>query len=225
MENQTGPMNSPELSFEERLGILVDAEIAERDSKQMTTRIQNAKLRLSACIEDLDLKASRGLDRSLILTLGTAAWVGKKRNIFIVGPTGGGKTFLSCALAQQACRHGYSAIYFRAPALFEDLSIAKADGRYKRLLDSIAKKDLLVLDDFALAPFTDEQRRDLLEIVEQRYDHKSTILTSQQPLSNWHELIGDPTLADAILDRVVHNAQTLTLKGESMRKKKSEEKG
>lgn len=219
LENQSELKDSQELNFEERLGILVDAEIAARDSKRLTTRLQSAKLRLAACMEDLDVKAVRGLDRAVITALATATWIGRRRNVLIDGPTGAGKTFLACALAQQACRHGYTAIYFRAPALFEDLSIAKGDGRYKRLLAAIAKKDLLVLDDFALAPFTDEQRRDLLEIVEQRYDHKSTIVASQQPFNNWHTLIGDPTIADAILDRIVHNAQVLNLKGESMRRK------
>jgi DNA replication protein DnaC len=219
LENQTELKNSQELSFEERLGILVDAEITARDSKRLASRLQMAKLRLSACLEDLEVRPSRGLDRSLITALGTASWIPKRRNVLIEGPTGAGKTFLACALAQQACRHGYSAIYFRAPALFEDLSIAKADGRYKRVLAAIAKRDLLVLDDFALAPITDEQRRDLLEIIEQRYDRTSTIIASQQPLLNWHAIIGDPTIADAILDRLVHNAQVLNLKGESMRKK------
>lgn len=225
LENQAELKNTQELSFEERLGILVDAEMAARDSKRLTNRLQTAKLRLSACLEDLEIRASRGLDRSLITSLGTAAWIERARNVIIEGPTGAGKTFLACALAQQACRRGYTAFYIRAPALFEDLSIARADGRYKRVLASIARKHLLVLDDFALAPLTDNQRRDLLEIVEQRYELTSTILVSQMPLTHWHEIIGDPTIADAILDRLVHNAQVLVLKGESMRKKKAESNG
>lgn len=222
MENQLQLNNLQELSFEERLGMLVDAEMAARDSKRLTSRLQTAKLRFSACLEDLDIKATRGLDRAQITALATSTWISRHRNIIIQGPTGAGKTFLACALAQKACRNGFTALYFRAPALFQELSIAKADGRYKRLLAAIGKKDVLVLDDFALSPTTDEQRRDLLEIVEQRYDARSTILTSQLPVDLWHQTIGDPTIADAILDRLVHNAHVLNLKGESMRKKKTE---
>lgn len=225
LENQRHLLDSQELSFEEKLGILVDAELAAKDSKRLTSRLRNAKLRLAACIEDLEIKSSRGLDRSVVASLSSRTWLDKARNVIIEGPTGAGKTYLACALAQQACRNGFSTLYVRAPALFEDLSLAKADGRFKSVLASIARTKLLVLDDFALAPLTDEQRRNLLEIAEQRYEIGSTILVSQMPLSHWHDIIGDPTLADAILDRLVHNAQCIVLKGESMRKKKAQQNG
>lgn len=225
LENQRHLLDSQELSFEEKLGILVDAELAAKDSKRLTSRLRNAKLRLAACIEDLEIKSSRGLDRSVVTALSSRTWLDKARNVIIEGPTGAGKTYLACALAQQACRNGFSTLYVRAPALFEDLSLAKADGRFKSILASIARTKLLVLDDFALAPLTDEQRRNLLEIAEQRYEIGSTILVSQMPLSHWHDIIGDPTLADAILDRLVHNAQCIVLKGESMRKKKAQQNG
>ncbi len=225
LENQVELKNSQELEFEDRLGILVDAQLAAQDSKQLTTRLQAANLRLSACLEDLDVKAARGLDRAVITSLATSVWLQRTRNVIIEGPTGVGKTFLACALAQQACRNGYKAFYIRAPALFEELAIARAAGTYKRLLAAIEKRHPLVLDDFALAPLTDSQRRDLLEIVEQRYERSSTILVSQMPQKHWHQIIGDPTIADAILDRLVHNAQTLILKGESIRKTKAELNG
>lgn len=225
LENQRHLLDSQELSFEEKLGILVDAELAAKDSKRLTSRLRNAKLRLAACIEDLEIKSSRGLDRSVVASLSTRTWLDKARNVIIEGPTGAGKTYLACALAQQACRNGFSSLYVRAPALFDDLSLAKADGRFKSLMAAIARTRLLVLDDFALAPLTDEQRRNLLEIAEQRYEIGSTILVSQMPISHWHDIIGDPTLADAILDRLVHNAQCIVLKGESMRKKKNQQNG
>ena len=225
LENQVELRNSQELSFEERLGILVDAQLAAQDSTKLTARLRAANLRLSACLEDLDYKPGRGLDKAVIASLATSVWLQRARNVIIEGKTGVGKTFLACALAQQACRNGYKAFYIRAPALFEDLALARADGRYKSVLASIAKKDLLVLDDFAIAPLTDSQRRDLLEIVEQRYERSSTILVSQMPQKHWHQIIGDPTIADAILDRLVHNAQPLILDGESIRKTKAAAKG
>lgn len=225
LENQVELRNSQELSFEERLGILVDAQLAAQDSTKLTARLRAANLRLSACLEDLEYKPARGLDKAVIASLATSVWLQRARNVIIEGKTGVGKTFLACALAQQACRNGYKALYIRAPALFEDLALARADGRYKSVVASIAKKDLLVLDDFAIAPLTDSQRRDLLEIVEQRYERSSTILVSQMPQKHWHQIIGDPTIADAILDRLVHNAQSLILEGESIRKTKAGAKG
>jgi DNA replication protein DnaC len=220
LENQMELKEIRELSFEERIGMLIDAEKVARENKGLESRLKSAKLRLSACIEDLELRANRGLDRSSITALASADWVQSKQNILVTGPTGAGKTYLACALAQKACRLGYSVAYFRAPILFQDLAVAKADGRYRRLLASISKRRLIVLDDFALAPLTDEQRHDLLEILEDRYEASSTIVASQLPIEHWHAVIGEPTIADAILDRIVHNAHQLNLKGESMRKKK-----
>lgn len=225
LETQLELKEARELSFEERLGLLLDAEMVARENKSLETRLKAAKLRLSASLEDLELRASRGLDRSVITALATSDWVLSKQNVLITGPTGAGKTYLACALAQKACRLGFSVLYFRAPILFQDLSVAKADGRYRRLLASITKCQLIVLDDFALAPLTDEQRRDLLEILEHRYESSSTIIASQLPLDHWHDVIGDPTIADAILDRLIHNAHPINLKGESMRKKKTDKNG
>ena len=177
---------------------------------------------MSACIEDLDVKAARGLDRTVITALATSDWLKRHQNVIVTGATGAGKTYVACALGQKACRDGYSVFYERAPRLFQDLALAKADGRYHKIMSSFAKKDLVVIDDFALAPLTDEQRRDLLELVEERYDRRSTLMASQVPTDHWHDIIGDPTIADAILDRLIHNAHKLKLKGETRRKPKEE---
>ncbi|MBX9722057.1 MAG: IS21-like element helper ATPase IstB [Candidatus Obscuribacterales bacterium] len=225
LENQQTTKSSLELSFEERLGILVDAQLAANDSKSLKTRLSKAKLRMSACLEDLDHKAGRGLDKTLLASLATSVWIGRRRNVIIEGKTGAGKTYLACALAHQGCRDGYSVLYARAPALFEDLSIARAVGTFKTSLAALAKIRLLVLDDFAMAPMTDEQRKNLLEVVEARYEKGSTILASQMPQELWHEIIGDPTFADAILDRLVHNAHKIKLAGKSMRAQKIESDG
>jgi DNA replication protein DnaC len=208
------------LGFEERLGLLVDREATERENRKLTTRLKKAKLRQSAVLEDLDFRRSRGLDKTLILSLAACAWISKGTNILICGPTGVGKSYLACALAHKACLEGHSVLYLRLPRLFEELRLAKADGRYGKLMLSYAKTDLLVLDDWGLTPMNDPQRRDLLELMEDRYGFKSTIITSQLPVTAWHEAIGDPTLADAILDRIVHNAHKIEMKGESMRKTK-----
>lgn len=220
METQMAISDAQSLSFEERLGLLVDQEMITRENRRLQTRLRIAKLRQPACIEDLDLRNNRGLDRSVINSLATSQWVQAHQNILIIGPTGVGKSYLACALTQKACRDGYTAVYDRAPRLFQDLSIAKADGRYGKVLVSLARKDILVIDDFALSPLNEEQRRDLLEVVEDRYEKHSTIIASQIPIEHWHETIGDPTFADAILDRLIHNAHKLILKGESMRKSK-----
>lgn len=224
LEAQLELKEARELSFEERLGMLLDAEALDRDNRHTSSRLKTAKLRLAACMEDLKVKASRGLDRAVVTSLATCDWIRDKRNIAITGPTGAGKTYLACALAQSACRHGYTAIYHRATSLFDDLSVAKADGRYRRLLSSIESRKLLIIDDFGLETLSAENRRDLLELMEQRYEASSTIITSQFEVDHWHQLIGDPTLADAILDRFVHNAHELKVKGEkgeSMRKNKN----
>lgn len=206
------------LGFEERLGLLIDREMTERENRRLGSRLKKAKLRHSCCIEDLDFKTPRGLDKTLILSLAACIWIARGINVLICGPTGVGKSYLACALAHKGCLEGYSALYLRLPRLFEELRLAKADGRYGKLMLSYAKTDLLVLDDWGLTPMTDPQRRDLLELLEDRYGKKSTIVTSQLPVTSWHEAIGDPTLADAILDRIVHNAHKIELKGESMRK-------
>jgi DNA replication protein DnaC len=206
-----------ELSFDERLGMLLDAESLDRENQRTSARLRHAKLRLDASMEDLKIKASRGLDRATTVSLASCDWLRDKRNIFITGATGSGKTYLSCALAHSACRQGYSSIYYRAPSLFDDLAIAKADGRYKRILAALANKSLLILDDFGLEKLNTENRRDLLEIMEMRYGNSSTIIASQFEVKLWHDIIGDPTLADAILDRLVHNGHEIKVKGKSLR--------
>jgi len=210
-----------ELSFEERLGLLVDREMTAREDRRLKTRLRQAKLKQTACVEDIDYRQPRGLDKSLLLDLAGCQWIKRHLNIMITGPTGVGKTWIACALAQKACREGYKALYLRLPKLLQELPIAKGDGTYIKLLTQLAKIDVLILDDWGLSKLMAEQRRDLLEILEDRYDSRSTIVTSQLPLDKWHDIIGDPTLADAILDRLVHNAYKINLRGESMRKRKT----
>jgi DNA replication protein DnaC len=208
-----------DMAFEERLGLLLDREQAVRETRRMKTRLRKAKLRQQGSVEDIDFRHPRGLDKSLVARLADCQWIKKHHNLIITGPTGVGKSYLACAFAEKACREGFSALYLRTTKLFEDLSLAKGDGRYLKLLSSYAKTDLLILDDYGLLELNQEQRHDLLEILEDRHGLKSTLVTSQLPVENWHEQIGDPTLADAILDRLVHSAHKIQLKGESMRKK------
>jgi len=218
----TEQMNMPEsetLGFEERLGLLADRELTERQDRRLKTRLRQAKLKHNACVEDLDYRAPRGLDKALMLQLATCRWVHEGLNLIINGATGVGKTWIACALAQKACREGYTALYLRLPRLFEELSLAHGDGRFTKLMAGFAKTDLIILDDWGLAKFTAEQRRDLLELLDDRHGCRSTLVTSQVPVDHWHEVIGDPTLGDAILDRLVHNAYRINLKGESMRKR------
>ena len=209
------------LSFEERLGLLVDREMTDRENRRLKTRLRQARLRQPAALEDIDFRHPRGLDKSLIAQLSSCHWVDQHHNILITGPTGCGKTFLACALAHKACREGYTVRYLRLYRLFQDLQLAKGDGRYPKLLAALAKTDLIALDDWGLAPPTDEQRRDLLELLEDRHGLRSTLVAAQLPADKWHAQIGDPTLADAILDRLIHNAHKISLKGDSMRKLKS----
>ena len=208
-----------DMIFEERLGLLVDREAVERETRRLKTRLRKAKLRQNASIEDIDFKQPRGLDKSLIVRLADCQWIKNHQNLIITGPTGVGKSYLACAFAQKACREGYTSVYLRISRLFENLSLAKGDGRYIKMLTGFAKTDLLVLDDYGLAKLNQEQRHDLLEILEDRHGLKSILITSQLPMKHWHEQIDDPTLADAILDRLIHNAHKIHLKGESMRKK------
>jgi len=214
-----------ELGFEERLGMLVDQQWNWRENQALERRMKAAKLRGGACIEDIDFRASRGLDRSVVRALAQESnWVAKRENLFVLGPTGVGKSYLASALAQKACRDGYSVFYARAQALFRDLGLARADGSLRHLLARLGRIDVMVIDDWAMAPMTEPERRDFREICEERYQLRSTVLTSQLPISRWHEQIGDPTLADGILDRLVHNAHKIEMKGESMRKRGKVEK-
>ena len=210
-----------QMSFEERLGLLVDRESAVRETRRLKSRLKKAKLRQSACIEDIDFSQPRGLDKALVMKLADCQWIAKHHNLIITGATGVGKSYLACAFGQKACREGYTTAYHRVSRLFEELSLAKGDGRYVKLLKSLSKTDLLILDDYGLFKLNQEQCHDLLEILEDRYELRSTLVTSQLPLKHWHEQIGDPTLADAIMDRLVHNAYKINLKGGSMRKKKA----
>jgi len=209
------------LSFDERLGLLVDAEWLHRENKRLERCLKDARLKLSsACVEDIDYPARRDLDRSVIRQLATCRWVAEHHNVAITGATGTGKTYIGCALAQQACRKGYRAMYRRASRLFDELALARADGTYTRLLGKFARADVLIIDDWGLAVPTESERRDLLEIMEDRYATRSTIMTSQLAPNKWHDQIGEPTVADAICDRLLHNAHRIALKGPSRRKEK-----
>ena len=217
-------MQSPDmtqLSFEERFGLLVDYQMTDLENRRMHNRLKNAKLRLAACLEDLDFKQGRGLDRATVMSLALNHWVNNHHNILVTGPTGAGKSYLACALAQKACRDGHSTLYQRVPRLLQEIAVSRLDGRYAKLFAPISKCEVLILDDLLISPLTREEQRELLEIVEERYDRKSTIVTSQLPVKAWHAAMQDPTLADAVLDRLVHNAHKLELKGESMRRKRS----
>ncbi|MGD8341744.1 MAG: IS21-like element helper ATPase IstB [Gammaproteobacteria bacterium] len=209
------------LSFEERLGLLIDREMTERADRRLQYRLRTAKLRQSACIEDIDYRHRRGLDKRLMQKLASGEYLNNQLNVLITGPSGVGKTWLACALAHKACRDGRTVRYLRVPRIMQELPVAKADGRYPKLLRSYARADLIILDDFGLMPLNDDMRRDLLEILDDRHNRKSTLVTSQLPVEKWHDYIGEPTLADAILDRLIHNAYRLELKGDSMRKTKA----
>jgi DNA replication protein DnaC len=208
------------LGFDERLALLVQREIDWRDGKRLTRLLKAAKLKVgSACIEDIDWRGSRGLDRALITALAGGDWLRHGHNVLITGATGVGKTWLCCALAQQAARSGFTVLYMRAPRLLEELRVAHGDGSFGRRLAQLARIELLAIDDFAIAPITAAERNDLLELLDDRVGTRATLITSQLPLTAWHEWLADPTLADAILDRIVHGAHKIALKGESMRRK------
>ena len=208
------------LSVEECVGLMVDREWTERENRRLGRRIKEAKLGMQACIEDVRCDPSRGIDRSVLRSLGTCGSVRAKQNVIVIGMTGTGKSYLGTALAEVACRHGYHALRTRVPRLLGELAVARADGSYAATLSRLAKVDVLVLDDLFIAPLKDTERRDLLEVLEDRYDQRSTVVTSQVPTKSWHEMLSDPTLADAICDRLVHNAHVVSLKGPSIRKTK-----
>lgn len=210
-----------ELSFEDRFAMIVEREWTHRENRRLALRLRAARLRRQASIEDIDFRHPRGMDKSLILSLATCDWITHHHNLIITGPTGIGKSYLAEAFAHKACREGLTALYYRCPRLFRELAIARGDGSYLKLLGKLAKFDLLVIDDWGIAPLSEAERRDLLEVIEDRHGLRSTLITSQYPVSKWYELIGDPTLADAILDRIVHAAHKITLKGDSLRKRRS----
>jgi DNA replication protein DnaC len=219
-EEQLQQAQIGDLSFEDRFSMLVERQWIWKENRALTRRLKYAGLKLDACIEDIDYRHPRGLKRSTIEQLVTCEWIKYHRNCIITGPTGAGKTFIGCALAHHACREGYRALYFYVPKLFRELAMAHVDGRITKLLKKIANVAVLVIDDWGLATIKRHQYRDFLEILDDRHGSGSTLITSQFPISSWHELIGDPTVADAILDRLVHNAHIIELTGGSMRKKK-----
>lgn len=222
---QMSDPGTSQLSFEERFSLLVDQQWTWKQNKALARRLRDAKLRSEACLEDFDWREPRGLDRAQVRSLATSDWVRQHRNLLISGPTGVGKSFLASAFAQKACRDGFTALQRRIPQLFRDLAVAHADGSFGRLLHRLAHIDVLVIDDFGMAPMSDTERRDFLEICDDRYSLRSTILTSQLPVASWHAQVGDPTVADSILDRLVHNAYCLVLKGGSIRKARAAGEG
>ena len=224
LSEQMTQTTAQSLPFEDRLGLLVERELTYRENRRLTRLLQLAQLKERAALEDLDFRTRRGLDRAQLASLTSCDWIRQHQNLLIHGATGCGKTFLGCALAHQACRQGLSALYLRAPRLFDELSLCHADGSFRKRLAAIAKVDVVVIDDFAIAPIGPRERTDLLELLDDRIGVRSTVITSQLPLEHWHEYIGDPTLADAILDRLVHSAHQIHLEGESMRKRVANDK-
>jgi DNA replication protein DnaC len=221
LEEQLGQAEIGGLSFDERLALLVDREEVERHNAALAQRLRAARLRQAACLEDVDYRTSRGLDRSLMRLLATGEWLRLTNNILVIGPTGVGKSFIACALGNQAARGGASVRYQRLPRRLDDLAMARAEGKYARLLAQVSKVRLLILDDWLMVKLTGEQRRDLLEVIDDRHQRGSTILATQVPLERWHDQVGDPTYADAILDRLVHNAHRIELRGGSMRQRRA----
>lgn len=222
LEEQLAQPAMGELSFEERLGILVDREVLYRENRRLERLLRAAKLRVGACVEDIDYRHARGLDKSRMASLITLDWVRQSLNLCLTGPTGCGKTWLACALGNEACRRGFSVRYLRLPRLFDMLRIAHGDGSYPKLMNQLLKTDLLILDDWGLQKVSAAQRNDLMEVIEDRHGRRSTLITSQLPVEHWHEYIGEATIADAVLDRLLHGAHRINLTGESMRKTTSE---
>ena len=221
LEEQMNMPDAGTLSFEERLGLMVDREMTERENRRLQRRLRKAKLRQNACMEDIDYRSSRGLSRSLMKSLASCTWIDKHQSVLITGPTGAGKTWIACALAHRACMEGYTVLYKRLPTFLRELSAAKSDGTYGKFIASCSKTDLLVIDDWGLERLNHEQSLELLELLEDRYGLRSTMVAAQIPVDKWHETISDPTLADAIMDRLIHNSHRIELKGESMRIKNS----
>jgi len=215
---QNPPQDSLALSFDERFGLLVDFEWTARHDRKLARLLKEAKLRLPACLEDIDYQYPRLLDREVMMNLKSLTWIESRQNILIYGPTGVGKSYIACAFGNAGCRYGLHVRYFRIPDLLTELSAAKGDGSYPRLRRSLARMKLLILDDWGLSAFTQLEARELLEIIEDRFQINSTIVVSQLPIESWHHLFPDPTIADAILDRLVHNAHRIAMNGESMRK-------
>jgi DNA replication protein DnaC len=216
-DQQRSSSQYAELSFDDRLGLLVDTEWTARERRRLSQRLRHAKLRYPASLEDVDFSTPRGLNREAVLSLGTGVWIRDHHNLLITGPTGIGKSWLASAFVQSACRHGFSATYVRAPRLLHELAVSRGDGSYARLLTKLAKLDLIAIDDWLLAALTEAERRDLLEVIEDRSERRSTLIASQIPPTAWHAAIGEPSVADAICDRILHHAHRLTLKGPTMR--------
>jgi DNA replication protein DnaC len=220
-QQQLASTECARLSFDERLGLLVDSEWTAREQRKVKRRLRSARMRYAASVEDIDFKHPRGLDRQQVLSLGNCGWIQSRHNLLITGPTGIGKSYLSCAFVERACRRGYSAAYLRLPRLLQQLAVARGDGSYDRLLGRLARLDLLAIDDWLLAPLRDGERRDIIEVIEDRSEQASTLVASQLPSKEWHAVIGDPNLADSICDRLLHNAHRLDLKGPSIRRTKA----
>lgn len=218
LEEQRGVPDLATLAFEDRLALLLEREQTARENRRLTRLLQVARLRLAACVEDVNFRAKRGLDRALVMRLASGEWIRQHTTLLITGPTGTGKTFLACALGHAACRHGFTVRYLRLPRLLGELAVTRGDGSYGKVMQTLAKTDLLILDDWGLAPLGDRERRDLLEVIEDRSGRRATLVTSQVPVDHWHELVGDPTFGDAILDRLVHHAHRITLTGGSLRR-------
>jgi DNA replication protein DnaC len=221
LEHQLTRPDAVDLSFEDRLALLLQHEVHDRKAQKLGQRLRWAKLAQSACLEDLDTKTPRGLQKIVLGQVTDLAWIRERLNVLLCGPTGVGKSWIACAIGHSVCRADHSVRFFRMPRLIDELARATAMSNRSGFFRQIAKVDLLILDDFGLAPLTEQTRRDLLEVLDDRYDKKSTLITSQLPVEQWHAYLGDPTLADAILDRLVHNSYRLNLTGESMRKRKT----